>query len=107
MNESKISPWIRPGLILWAAFMALGIALLAGGIELAVPGAGLQFGSAVMTVLGQVPPWLAQSLQALFGFYAIGKSGEKIAHALAGAKSTSVPAPVPARLVPDDPDERS
>lgn len=77
-KESVISPWVRPVIIGWAAVMAFGIALLAGIIELFVPGAGLRFGSTIMKVLADVPDWVGDVLQTFFGFYAIGKSGEKI-----------------------------
>lgn len=112
MNDSPLTPWIRPALLLWAAFMAFGIALVAGALDLALPGVGDRFGKVVMGTMGIAPAWLADTVQAMFGFYAIGKSGEKIAGHMALAK---VPRPDPqpldeppgpdSRTTPDDPDQ--
>lgn len=77
-QESPISPWVRPAILIWAAVMAFGIALIAGGIEIFVPGAGERFGLTIMRTLAEVPEWVGDLLGTLFGFYAIGKSGEKI-----------------------------
>ena len=77
-KESPVSKWVRPALIGWAAFMAFGIALIAGVLELFQEDLGMRFGRAVMETLGLVPGWVGDVLQTFFGFYAIGKSGEKM-----------------------------
>lgn len=77
-KESGISPWVRPAMLGWAAFMAFGVALLAGSIDLFVPGAGTRFGRSVMEIMGMTPSWLADVIQLMFAVYAVGKSGERM-----------------------------
>ena len=58
--------------------MAFGIALVAGVVDLFSPGSGESFGLSIMRTLAEVPAWVGDLVGTLFGFYAIGKSGEKM-----------------------------
>lgn len=101
MTESRISPWIRPGVIATVTFASFGVAILSGVIDLFVPGAGLRFGGAVMAVMGRVPDGVLDLLGVVFGAYAIAKSTERATSTYATAKYDP-----PARPV-DDPDKES
>ena len=77
-QESRISPWVRPAILIWAAVMAFGVAIIAGVIDMFTPGAGERLGLTIMRTLAEVPEWVGDLVGTLFGFYAIGKSGEKM-----------------------------
>lgn len=86
MTGSRLSPYIRPAMLLAMAWACVGIAFLAGVIELVKPGAGVLFGNTVTDTMARVPDAYLRLFEVMFGFYAIGKSGENVVKVHSAAK---------------------
>ncbi|NVD43492.1 hypothetical protein [Qipengyuania atrilutea] len=86
MNESRISPWVRPLLLIFVGLITGGVALLSGAINVVFPGTGVRFGMTVMQVLQSVPESWVGLLEVMFVTYAIAKTGERGVQAYSSAK---------------------
>lgn len=88
MNESKISPWIRPVVILSVLVVSFGVALAAGLVDIFLPGAGLRFGTTVATTLTKMPRGVYDLLEVVFSVYGVAKTVERGVQAYTQAKYT-------------------
>lgn len=90
LNESKLSQYIRPALMIALIVAVLGVPLISGWLGLIWPEMASQSGKITMDLLASVPPTAWDAMQWLFAAYSIPKSAEKITAMLATPK----PAPI-------------
>lgn len=87
MNESRVSPWVRPVLLFSVGFVTAGVALICGVLDGFFPGLGLRVGTTIMELLGKVPTSWVDLFETMFVAYAIAKTGERGVKAYTEAKA--------------------
>ena len=85
-DHPKVSPLVRPALLAVVAFAVFGVALVAGIIDVVLPGTGLRFGNVVTHVMTMVPEPMVNLFGLMFSVYAMGKSAERGTAAFTSAK---------------------
>lgn len=101
MNESRISPWIRPSLLIFVALVTGGVALVSGLIDAVLPGTGARFGATITATLAAVPDSWVDLFEVMFVTYAVAKTGERGVKAYSSAKYDP-----PMRTNQDEEDQR-
>ena len=86
MKESRVSPIIRPLLLLSVGGITVGVAFVSGIVETFFPGYGARFGATVTGTLSQVPDAWVDLFETMFVAYALAKTGERGVKAYTDAK---------------------